>query len=168
MYEIWCNMGRNVGRNVGRNWKKTCLGYLKMMKQVKTNIGKSYRANMCANNENKETRWEKTSLGECMNTCFVREMEPWKLESLALHSLFLYLLVVSTLLNNTSQLGLFFPKYGKIKFLSQTTNQYTIIYHLSIITSQKVLVHSSQGMWIHMGTTWANVDPACPRLCFLV
>jgi hypothetical protein len=33
-------MGRNVGRNVGRNWKKTCLGYLKMMKQVKTNIGK--------------------------------------------------------------------------------------------------------------------------------
>ena len=56
--------------------KKTCLGYLKMMKQVKTNIGKSYRANMCANNENKETRWEKTSLGECMNTCFVREMEP--------------------------------------------------------------------------------------------
>ena len=47
-----------------------------MMKQVKTNIGKSYRANMCANNENKETRWEKTSLGECMNTCFVREMEP--------------------------------------------------------------------------------------------
>jgi hypothetical protein len=36
-------------------------------------------------------------------------------------------LVVSTPLKNSSQLGLLFPVYGKIKILFQTTNQFIYV-----------------------------------------
>ena len=73
----------------------------------------------------------------------------WLLDSFP----FIYWLLVSTPLNNMSQLGWLFPRYGKIKFMFQTTNQHTYSrphFFTNLITLQLGTSSGSQGSQLRL------------------